>query len=320
MGIKNLNKFFMSFCSKKSMQKTHLMDLKEKKVIIDTSIYMYKFEGEKKLYENFNKMLKGFRVYNIEPLFVFDGKAPKEKKELIKKRAEIKKEAKDEYEKINELLEKEMNEEEKNKMKERLLILEKQMTKISKENIKKIKELIEAYGFSFCDAPGEADEFCAYMLLKNKNLFCFTEDMDMFVYGCNRIIKKYNVEKCNGFLYNLHQIRKELGISQEELKEICIITGTDYDVKEENDIFEVWKNFKEYMFENENMKFYQWLNKNKNYKIEEETFEKINKMFEIEKNEEKIKMFEEMEKNIKFTNEPFSQSAVTLVLNDLLRS
>ena len=45
-------------------------------------------------------MLAIFREYNIIPIFVFDGKPPPEKKELLQKRREDKTAAKNEYNKL----------------------------------------------------------------------------------------------------------------------------------------------------------------------------------------------------------------------------
>ena len=85
MGIKHLNKYIQSNCSK-SIKQISLNDLRNKKIVIDTSIYLYRFLGENALLENFYLMISIFREYNIIPLFVFDGKPPKEKHDLLQKR------------------------------------------------------------------------------------------------------------------------------------------------------------------------------------------------------------------------------------------
>ena len=45
-------------------------------------------------------MLTVFRYYNIIPIFVFDGKPPPEKKDLLQKRKEDKQDAEEEYNKL----------------------------------------------------------------------------------------------------------------------------------------------------------------------------------------------------------------------------
>ena len=85
MGIKHLNRYLQTNC-KTGISKISLNDLRGKKIAIDTSIYLYRFRGEDALLENFYLMISIFREYNITPLFIFDGKPPKEKNNLIKKR------------------------------------------------------------------------------------------------------------------------------------------------------------------------------------------------------------------------------------------
>ena len=85
MGIKYLNKHLQSNCSN-SIKNISLHELSGKKIVIDTSIYLYRFLGENALLENFYLMISIFREHNILPLFIFDGKPPKEKEELLKQR------------------------------------------------------------------------------------------------------------------------------------------------------------------------------------------------------------------------------------------
>ena len=80
MGIKNLNRFLLDNCNKKSIKKFHLKQLENKKVVIDTSIYLYKFIADDSLLENMYLFISIMKSYNIEPIFVFDGKPPAEKK------------------------------------------------------------------------------------------------------------------------------------------------------------------------------------------------------------------------------------------------
>ena len=83
MGIKYLNKYLMQNCKNKSIEKKHLSYLSGKKIVIDTSIYLYKYQAQNALQENFYHMISLFRKYNIHPLFVFDGKPPIEKMDAL---------------------------------------------------------------------------------------------------------------------------------------------------------------------------------------------------------------------------------------------
>ena len=86
MGIQYLNTYMKQEATKKSIIKTNLHELSNKIIAIDTSIYLYRFLSENSLLENFYLMISIFKSYNIIPIFVFDGKPPKEKFEIIEKR------------------------------------------------------------------------------------------------------------------------------------------------------------------------------------------------------------------------------------------
>ena len=96
MGIRYLNRFFKEEATQ-SIKLISLKQLSGKKIAIDISIYMYKYASENGLIENIYLLLSVLRHYNIIPIFIFDGKAPDEKKELLQKRKEDKLEAENEY-------------------------------------------------------------------------------------------------------------------------------------------------------------------------------------------------------------------------------
>ena len=177
MGIRNLNRYLREHCLN-SIQPVHLSELSGKRIAVDISIYLYKYEAENALVENMYNMLSIFKYYNIIPIFIFDGKPPPEKKALILKRKMNREASQEEYNKLKLSLE-------KNNNKDILVTLERlkrDFVQIDKHKIEKIKELIRAYGATYYDAPGEADELCASLVIKKKVWACLSEDMDLFVY------------------------------------------------------------------------------------------------------------------------------------------
>ena len=104
MGIKYLNRFLIEKCKRSSIGKKTLNIMRDKTIVIDTSIYMYKYTAQGSLLENFYLMISTFRKYNITPLFVFDGKPPAEKKELLKERQYLKTQAETKYKELVEEL------------------------------------------------------------------------------------------------------------------------------------------------------------------------------------------------------------------------
>ena len=221
MGIKNLNRFFKDEC-KESIKLISLKELSGKKIAIDISIYLYKYASDDTLIENIYLMLSIFRHYNIIPIFIFDGKPPNEKKELLIKRKQGKKEAEEEYSVLKNklVINGNMDDIEKQEILNHMDLLKKKFIQISKEDIESVKSLIRAYGATYYDAPCEADELCAMLVLKGKVWACLSEDMDMFVYGCHRVIRYFSLLNHTAVLYDLKGILDNLGISQKELREI----------------------------------------------------------------------------------------------------
>ena len=232
MGIRYLNRFLKDNASP-SIKFSRLSDLSGKKIAVDISIYMYRFASEDTLIENMYLMLSVFRNYNIIPIFVFDGKPPPEKRELLQKRKDNKQEAENEYNKLKNTLEinKDMDDSDKQEIIYNMDMLKKKFVSISKNDVENVKNLIREYGATYYDAPGEADELCAMLTMKDKVWGCLSEDMDMFVYGCPRVIRYLSLLNHTAVVYDVESILNNLGITQKELREICVLSGTDYNLE-----------------------------------------------------------------------------------------
>jgi 5'-3' exonuclease len=262
MGIRHLNQFFKKNATN-SIKLCKLSELSGKKIAIDISIYMYKFATENLLIENIYLMLSIFRHYNIIPIFIFDGKATADKHELLNKRKQDKKEAENEYNKLKLFIDTNnyTNEIDKEEIISTMNSLKKKIVSIHKTDIENVKKLIVSYGASYYDAPYEADEVCAMLSIKEKVWACLSEDMDMFVYGCPRIIRYISLLNHTAVVYHLENILNDLGITQKDLREICVLSGTDYNIKntDENNLYTTLKYFKKYRNTNLNIGFFEWL-------------------------------------------------------------
>ena len=311
MGIKFLNHFLRDKCNK-SIAKINLADLTNKKIAVDISIYLYKYESTDSLLENIYLMLSIFRHHNIIPVFIFDGKPPAEKKELLKKRQEDKAAAKNEFNKLKEQLElNEATDEEKQDIIVSMDQLKKQFVYMKLEKIERVKELIRAYGATYYDAPGEADELCVLLVNTNKVWACLSEDMDLFVYGCKRVIRYISLNNQTAVLYYTKGILKELNMSQNEFREICVLSGTDYNINVNVNVnalnlFDIINLFYKYQKELSNQLFYHWLNLNLNIEL----LKKINSMFDI--SDELTNSF----KNIQILNGPIQKNLIKEIMKE----
>lgn len=289
MGIKYLNYYIREKCSKESVKCISLKELSGKKIAVDISIYLYKYTSGNSLIENFYLMMSVFHKYNIIPIFVFDGKSRTEKKELLIKRHQDKKYAENEYNLLKEKLEKnqDIDEVEKQEIQSTMDSLKKKFVYIQREDIHNVKQLIISYGMTYYDAKGEADELCALLVLKKKVWACLSEDMDMFVYGCFRVLRYLSLINHTCVLYNTKKILEEFKMNQDDFRQVCVLSGTDYNIqkcRDDNtsyDLYKVMKLFNKYLKEKETIGFYNWIEKNKLLEQDMDLLLNVYNMFDL---------------------------------------
>jgi len=274
MGIKHLNRFLRDNCTTKSLRKVHLKSLSGKRVVIDTSIYLYKFLGENALFENMYLFISILKYYHITPIFVFDGKPPPEKRDILLQRRVAKKDAKEKFALLQIELEGGVfGEEEKKDLLLEMDALKRQFLRVRDEDILSVKSLMSAYGVSYYDAPAEADQLCVFFVKEGKADICFSDDMDMFLYGCPFVGRNLSLLNHTIILYDTQKILKDVNMSYTNFCEIMILSGTDYDIHCQTSLTETIKWFREYKKYEENCKkkgdppygFYVWLFKYTKY-------------------------------------------------------
>ena len=285
MGIRLLNKYIKTNC-KKGVNMIKMENLRGKYIAIDTSIYLYRFLQEEVLLENFYLLLSLLKFYNITGIFVFDGKPPEEKYKLIDKRNSVKAEAREKYKelemKINKINNNDYEREEKNDIQNEMVELKKKFVKLERYHIEIIKKLITAFGECYIDAEGEADQLCAKLVIKKIAYACLSEDMDLFLYGCPRVLRYLSLLNESMVLYNLSEILKELEISLNDFRQICVLSGTDYndnniglDLYKSVEFYKTYKNDEK----NNNIDFYTWIDNNMNGIVNIIELYLINNMF-----------------------------------------
>ena len=113
-----------------------------------------------------------------------------------------------------------MDEIEKQEIINNMDMLKRKFVNVNKNDIDKVKNLIRSYGATYYDAPGEADELCAMLTIKGKVWACLSEDMDLFVYGCTRVIRYLSLMNHTAVLYYMKGILDELNMNYNEFKEV----------------------------------------------------------------------------------------------------
>jgi len=228
-----------------SRKKISLEDLSGKTIAIDAYNAIYQFlsiirgiagEPLKDRSGKITSHLSGlfYRTINllekgIKPVYVFDGKPPSLKEAEIKRRMKIKEEAVIKYE---DALKRGDFEEAKRYA---------QMTsRIEDSMVEDAKRLLSSLGVPWVQAPSEGEAQAAYMAFKGDVWGVASQDYDSLLFGSPKLIRnltlsgKRKLPRKNVYvevepeLIELNKVLEELGITREQLIDIGILIGTDF--------------------------------------------------------------------------------------------
>ena len=238
MGIKNLKKIIQKHAPGAI---TNTPSLYNSTIAIDSSILLYKFRYT---YNENNFHIQGFLYKVIEflekgikPVFVFDGKPPEAKKNVLDKRMETRTKMKERVTELTELRKnyKENayefinsdNEEEPEDLKEikkldaQIRSIEKNILVVKKFHSDEVMEFLESLGIPFLQAVSESEETCAFLQKKGFVDYVLSEDTDSLTFGAKKVLFGEKV-------YCLETILSELDISFDSFIDLCILCGCDY--------------------------------------------------------------------------------------------
>ncbi len=165
----------------------------------------------------------------IRPVYSFDGKPPSLKAKTLAERRERK-----------ELAEKEWKEALEKGDLEKARIKAQQTSRVTDEIIKQSKELLDALGIPYIQAPSEGEAQASYMVKKGDAFAVGSQDYDCLLLGSPVLVRNLTSSgrrKLPGkeayTKVNLRQIRlktnlKSLGITHKQLVDMAILIGTDF--------------------------------------------------------------------------------------------
>jgi len=156
----------------------------------------------------------------VKPVYVYDGKPHDLKKRELERRKEAKKIALEEYEAAKERGDLEA-------MKKHAM----RTSRFTKEMLKDSKDLLEAMGIPWIQAPHEGEVQCARMAKAGIVYATGSQDYDTLLAGSPHLIKNMTMqERFHLERIDLEENLKALGLTQEQLVEIAILVGTDYNL------------------------------------------------------------------------------------------
>lgn len=165
----------------------------------------------------------------IKPVYVFDGTPPALKEVEIKRRMRVKEAATIKYERAL----KAGRVEEAHKYAQATSRLRDYMTEDS-------KRLLDHMGIPWIQAPSEGEAQAAYIAKKRDTHFCASQDYDSLLFGAPMLVRNVTLSgrrKLPGKkvyievvpeIVDLNQVLGELGVTHEQLVDIGILVGTDY--------------------------------------------------------------------------------------------
>ena len=179
---------------------------------------------------------------------------------------------------IDKLSDKNISAEEKNNIEIEIINLKKKCIRVKNSDILDVKKLLKAYGVCYFDAKNEADELCGYLSSKKIAYGCVSDDMDMFIYNCQYVIRHISLLNHTMIIYNIDSICESLNVTRIGFRKILILSGTDYNIKNHINIYDVFKWYNDYISDNRYTDFYNYVNKEVR-EIDNDEIIKIDKLF-----------------------------------------
>ena len=170
-----------------------------------------------------------FLEANIKPVFVFDGEPPKLKRETIMQRAAARREAEVAWQAA--LAEGDIR---------RAWSKATRASRLTGMMIEDSKKLLETMGIPWVQAPSEGEAEASCMVIKGLAHAAASQDFDALLFGCPRLVRnlaisgKRRMPKSNKFVQVdpeevfLDNVLRGLGVTREQLVDIGILIGTDY--------------------------------------------------------------------------------------------
>ncbi len=175
-------------------------------------------------YRNVNIMEIG-----IKPVYVFDGKPPELKGKTLLERIERRERAEKEW---KEALEAGNIEEAR--------VWSQQSSRLTPEMVEQSKRLLELMGIPWIQAPSEGEAQAAEMARSGKVFASASQDYDSLLFGTPRLVRNLTItgkrklprknvyKEIKPEIIELDNVLKNLSITREQLIDIGILVGTDF--------------------------------------------------------------------------------------------
>ncbi|MEE9594207.1 MAG: flap endonuclease-1, partial [Candidatus Hydrothermarchaeales archaeon] len=170
--------------------------------------------------------------YGILPIYVFDGKPPKLKGRVVEARKRAREEARSKWEEARAA----------GRLEEARTYAQ-QSSRLTDEMLNESKQLLDALGIPHVQAPSEGEAQAAYMVSKGDAWGVGSQDYDALLFGSPKLVRNLTLSgkrkvprkkeyvTINPELIYLTDVLSGLGITRDQLIDIAILIGTDFNPK-----------------------------------------------------------------------------------------
>jgi flap endonuclease-1 len=241
MGIKGLKKYIKTCIFTKEIS-----NYSNKKVAIDTSIFLYKFKyGGNNFLKSFKKQIDTLKKNNIFPIYVFDCSYNELKQDTITDRRDkyivLSNKIKDLEDKLNsldiqtqELVSPPSGEKKELEVRQGFISsiekLQKQSIKVSKEDTENLKKLFDLCGINYIDSePGyDAECICSNLCKDGVVDAVISNDIDSLAYGSIELIVNFNNSNNVVESIKLEDVLEFLELEYSSFIRMCLLMGCDF--------------------------------------------------------------------------------------------
>tara|TARA_B100000768_G_C11062848_1_gene283230 strand:- start:4 stop:666 length:663 start_codon:yes stop_codon:yes gene_type:complete len=115
---------------------------------------------------------------------------------------------------------------EKKLIKDEIEKLTSQLIVIKKKDVEECKEFLKISGIPYCNAPEDAEKYCAFLQKNGLVDYTVTDDTDATTFGCKKILKtgisRYITE------IDADMILSKFEMTMDSFVDFCILSGCDY--------------------------------------------------------------------------------------------
>jgi 5'-3' exonuclease len=207
-----------------------------KRIGIDILGFLYRAKAQQQpivLY--LAQLIAAFRAHNIEPVPIFDGKPPDEKREALKQRTMLRITSDAKRKQLNTDIEHvPMSEQQRSIVESALRTLDMNAAYLTSEERDVAKQFFYACGITPLNATGEADNVLAYFSKRGLVDAVISNDLDLLARGVETLlvpVTRALPGDTNGWTeYNLTHILNTASLSYEQFVEMCVLMGCDYTI------------------------------------------------------------------------------------------